>query len=132
MFDYEFYQRNIRILGIIALVVGIGAWSLDWFELVYKCPYCRVQRTVIALLGIVMMTGSSDFITKYFVSVIGFFGAGVAMTQHFRGYLRMFKGEFEFHDPIYFDAFILSFFALFIIVAEVWIICLRKNSPTGS
>ena len=128
MFRYEFYQENIRVLGIIAIIVSIGAWSLDWFEIVYKCPFCRVQRTVIGLLGAVMVTGSSHFIIKYISTVVGFFGAGVAMNQHFRGWLEVHKGEFTWHDPIYLDAFILSFLALFIIIAEVWIICLRKKS----
>lgn len=128
MFKYEFYQENIRLLGIIAIIVSIGAWSLDWFEIVYKCPYCRAQRTVIGLLGLIMVTGSSHFITKYFSTVLGFFGAGVAMNQHFGGWLKVHKGEFSWHDPIYLDSFILSFLALCIIIAQVWIICLRKKN----
>lgn len=127
MFKYEFYQENIRVLGIIAIVVGIGAWSLDWLDIVYLCPFCRVQRTVIALLGVVMVTGSSHFIVKYISSVFAFFGAGVAMNQHFRGWVRVHSGEFEWYAPIYLDSFILSFLAMFIIIAQAWIICLRKR-----
>lgn len=128
MFRYEFYQENIRALGIIAIIVSLGAWSLDWFEIVYKCPFCRVQRTVIGLLGVVMVTGTSHFIIKYFATVLGFFGAGVAVTQHFRGWVNVHKGEFVWRDPIYLDSFILSFLALCIIIAQVWIICLRTKS----
>lgn len=127
MFNYEFYQENIRVLGVIAIVVGMGAWALDWLDIVYLCPYCRVQRTVIVLLGLVMVTGSSHFIVKYISSVIAFFGAGVAMNQHFRGWVRVNSGEFEWYSPIFLDSFILSFLAMFIIIAQAWIICLRKS-----
>ena len=127
MLRIEFYLNNIRALGIVAIIVSLGAWSLDWFELVYKCPYCRAQRTVIGLLGLIMLTGGRHFLLKYFASVIGFFGAGVAMNQHFRGWLKVNSGEFSWYDPIYLDSFILSFLALFIIIAQVWIICLSKN-----
>ena len=130
MFRYEFYQKNIRALGIIAIIVALGAWSLDWFEVVYKCPFCRVQRTVIGLLGVVMLTGSTHFIIKYFSTVFGFFGLAVAASQHFRGWVNVHKGEFEWHSPLYLDAFLLSFLAICIIVAQLWIICLRK--PTDS
>ncbi|MCR9185448.1 MAG: hypothetical protein NXH81_08635 [Halieaceae bacterium] len=125
MFRYDFYQNHLRALGIIAIIVSIGAWSLDWFDVVYACPFCQVQRTVIGLLGALMLLGSSHFIVKYFASVIGFFGAGVAMMQHFRGWVRIHKGEFTWYEPIYLDAFLLSFVAMFIIIAQVWLLCLR-------
>ncbi|HUH37345.1 MAG TPA: hypothetical protein VL027_05300 [Spongiibacteraceae bacterium] len=131
MLRYEFYQENIRALGVVAIIVSIGAWSLDWFDVVYACPFCRVQRTVIGLLGFVMVTGTDNFIIKYFSTVFGFFGAGVAMNQHFRGWVNIHKGEFSWYEPIYLDAFILSFLALFIIIAQVWIICLRNNKSRG-
>lgn len=126
MFQYQFYQQHIRALGIVAIVVSLGAWSLDWFDVVYKCPYCRVQRSVIGLLGLVMLSGTSHFIVKYFSTVVGFFGLSVASTQHFRGWLRVHKGEFEWYSPFYLDSFLLSFLAICIIVAQVWIVCLRK------
>lgn len=127
MLKYEFYQNNIRVLGVVAILVSLGAWALDWYEVVYACPFCRVQRTVIGLLGFIMVLGWSHFIIKYFASVVGFFGAGVAMSQHFRGWVKIHKDEFTWFDPIYFDAFILSFLAMFVIIAQVWIICLRRK-----
>ncbi len=126
MFNYAFYQKNIRALGGIAILVSIGAWALDWFDVVYACPFCQVQRTVIGLLGAFMLLGSSHFLVKYFASVIGFFGAGIAMMQHFRGWVKIHKGEFTWYEPIYLDAFLLSFFALLIIIAQVWLLCLRN------
>lgn len=128
MLNLDFYLKNIRILGIIAIIVCAGAWATDLYELTYKCPYCRAQRTVIGILGLIMLIGSSHFILKYIASVFGFFGAGIAMMQHFNGWKRIHGGKFEFHDPIYFDSFILSFLALFIIGAQVWIIALNKRS----
>ena len=87
MFHYDFYQQNIRILGVIAILVSLGAWAMDWLDVVYACPFCQVQRTVIGLLGVLMLLASSHFIVKYVASVIGFFGTGVAMMQHFRGWV---------------------------------------------
>jgi disulfide bond formation protein DsbB len=127
VFTFEFYQKHIRLLGVIAIVVCMGAWAVDWLEVVYPCPFCRVQRTIIGVLGAFMILGSSHFILKYFASVFAFFGAGVAMSQHFRGWVKIHKGEFAWYDPIYYDAFILSFLALFIIIAQAWIICLRRT-----
>jgi len=111
MFRYDFYQNNIRILGGIAIIVSLGAWAMDWLELVYACPFCQVQRTVIGLLGAIMLLASSNFIVKYFASVIGFFGAGVAMMQHFRGWVRIHKGEFSWYElsmAIYFNPLVAN------------------------
>lgn len=127
MLQLDFYLKNIRILGCVAILVSLGAWAVDIYEYTYKCPYCRAQRTVIGLLGLIMLTGSGHFLFKYIASVLAFFGAGVAMMQHFNGWKKIHGGEFSFHDPIYFDSFILSFLALFIIGAQVWIIALNKK-----
>lgn len=127
MFHYDFYQQNIRILGVIAILVSLGAWAMDWLDVVYACPFCQVQRTVIGLLGVLMLLASSHFIVKYVATVIGFFGAGVAMMQHFRGWVRIHKGEFSWYEPFYLDAFLLSAAAMFIIIAQLWIICLRDR-----
>lgn len=128
MLNLDFYLKNIRILGVIAILVCLGAWAVDIFGVTYKCPFCRAQRTVIGLLGLIMVMGSSHFILKYIASVLAYFGSGVAMMQHFNGWRKIHGGEFSFHDPIYFDSFILSFLALFIIGAQVWIIILNKRS----
>ena len=52
---------------------------MEFTGTVYVCPYCRVQRTVILLLGLIMLLPfSRHWITQYLASVIGFMGAVVA------------------------------------------------------
>ena len=99
---------------------------------VYICPYCRVQRTVILLLGLLMIIPSSHYwITKYIASVIGFMGAVVAVNQNFMGWVKISKGEFAFNEQLYVDPFLLSSGALFIIIGQLWLI-LSKDSAAFS
>ncbi|MEH6637394.1 MAG: hypothetical protein V7700_17875, partial [Halioglobus sp.] len=55
LLDIGFWQRHQRTLGVIAIAVGVGAWTMELTGAVYICPYCRVQRTVIAILGVIMV-----------------------------------------------------------------------------
>ena len=50
--EVAFWQRHQRVLGFIAIIIGAGAWGMEFAGTVYICPYCRVQRTVILLLGV--------------------------------------------------------------------------------
>ena len=45
----------IVLIALAAIVISIVTWTLDLTGLVYTCPYCRVQRSVIGLLGLVML-----------------------------------------------------------------------------
>ena len=90
---------------------------------VYICPYCRVQRTVILLLGFIMILPfSGHWIAKYLSSVLGFMGAVVAVNQNFMGWVKISKGEFAFNEQLYMDPFLLSGGALFIIFGQLWLI----------
>ena len=51
--ELAFWQRHQRALGFIAIIIGAGAWGMEFAGTVYICPYCRVQRTVILLLGVI-------------------------------------------------------------------------------
>ena len=102
---------------------------MEFAGAVYICPYCRVQRTVIALLGLIMVLPSPiarHWILQYLASVIGFLGAVVAANQNFMGWAKMSKGEFAFNEQLYIDPFLLSSGALFIIIGQLWLI-LRRN-----
>jgi hypothetical protein len=128
LFNLEFYLKNIRILGVIAIIVGLGAWIMDLMGYVYICPFCRAQRTVIAILGLVMILHPlRHFILLYITSILGFYGTFVASSQHFRGWVSIQQGKFNWHDPWYLEPFMLSFFAICIIIAQVWLIFLSQS-----
>ena len=99
--DLQFWQRNQFALGSLAIVIGAGAWGMEFAGTVYICPYCRVQRTVILILGIMMILPfSHHWVIKYFASVIGFLGAVVAVNQNFMGWVKISKGEFAFNEQL--------------------------------
>ncbi|WP_206020117.1 disulfide bond formation protein B [Pseudomaricurvus alkylphenolicus] len=119
----EFLKKHQRILGIVTVFIGIGAWALELSGLVYVCPYCRVQRTVIALLGLFLLFPvARQWVFKYLASVVGLMGIIVAVNQNFMHWKKISSGEFAFHEDIFVDPFILSGAALFIIVAQLWLI----------
>lgn len=129
LFELDTYTSRLRLIGAIALLISILAWASDLTGMVYECPYCRSQRTVIGLLGIILMLPNPRYwITRYIGSVLAFFGASVAATQHFRGWARVSAGEFKFNEKIYIDSTILSGFALFIIIGLLWLLVLPKAS----
>ena len=129
LLDLDFWRRQQRALGIIAIVIGLGAWGMEFAGTVYICPYCRVQRTVISLLGLIMILPiPRHWILKYFASVIGFLGAVVAANQNFMGWAKISKGEFAFNEQLYLDPFILSSGALFIIIGQLWLILGRDSA----
>jgi len=130
LFDIEFWQKNLRALGVAAIIIGVGAWVLEFSGSVYVCPYCRVQRSVIAILGVFMLLPFvRHWIVKYMAISIGFLGAVVAVNQNFMGWLKISKGEFTLGEPWYFDPFLLSGGSLFIIVAQVCLISMARSGP---
>jgi len=46
---------------------------MEFAGTVYICPYCRVQRTVILLLGVAMILPfTHHWVMRYLASVVGF------------------------------------------------------------
>ena len=130
--ELAFWQRHQRLLGLIAIIIGAGAWGMEFAGTVYICPYCRVQRTVILLLGVIMVLPfSKHWISRYAASVMGFMGAVVAVNQNFMGWVKISKGEFAFNEQLYVDPFLLSGGALFIIIGQLWLL-LSKGSAASS
>lgn len=78
---------NIRalivLIGIVSILVSITTWVMDLTGLVEQCIYCRTQRTVIGLLGIVMLLPAIKYLLAYIGYVLGFFGSHVASAQMF-------------------------------------------------
>ena len=130
--ELALWQRHQRALGLIAIIIGAGAWGMEFAGTVYICPYCRVQRTVILLLGVIMVLPfSKHWISRYVASVMGFMGAVVAVNQNFMGWAKISKGEFTFNEQLYIDPFLLSTGSLFIIIGQLWLI-LTKAPTNGS
>jgi len=130
VFNLDFWYRHQRMLGVVAILIGAGAWGMEFAGTVYICPYCRVQRTVILLLGLVMLLPQPrHWIVRYVASVIGFLGAVVAVNQNFMGWAKISKGEFAFNEHLYIDPFLLSTGSLFIIIGQLWLI-LGQRRPT--
>lgn len=128
LLDLKFWQRQQGTLGLLAIIIGAGAWGMEFAGTVYICPYCRVQRTVILLLGIIMVLPFARHWTiKYLASVMGFMGAVVAVNQNFMGWVKISKGEFAFNEQLYIDPFLLSGGSLFIIIGQLWLLLASDN-----
>jgi len=110
----QLMQYRIHI-AILAIVICIGAWATELANLVYVCPYCRAQRTVIGLLGILLLTNPQHWLTRWIASVLAVLGLVVAAMQHFNGWKKIMGGEFTWGEYWYANAWVLSGFALFII-----------------
>ena len=130
--ELAFWQRHQPALGLIAIIIGAGAWGMEFAGTVYICPYCRVQRTVILLLGVIMVLPfSKHWISRYVASVMGFMGAVVAVNQNFMGWAKISKGEFTFNEQLYIDPFLLSAGSLFIIIGQLWLILTKAPAKAS-
>lgn len=128
LLDLDTYTRNIRLLGAIAILVCIGTWAVDLADLVYHCPYCRTQRSVIGLLGLMMiLPHPGHWMSRYIGTVIGVLGLVVAAEQHFGGWKRIWAGKFSFGEQWYINPFLLAGLALFIITAQVMLLHLAGS-----
>ena len=115
-----------RFIALLAIAISVLAWMTEFTGLVYVCPYCRVQRTVIGILGVMLLLFiKPNWLVKYFAIVVGFLGAVVAAMQHFNGWKKISSGKFTFNENIFIDPFLLSGGALFIIIG---LVCLLLNS----
>lgn len=125
----DFYLDNIRVLGAVAIFVGLGAWYMDIMEYVYICKYCRTERTIIALLGVIMMFPSTKhFMVRYVTLILGLYGLAITSRHHFMGWSDINDGErWGFHEPWFMDPFVLSFLAIGILTAQVCLIFLNKK-----
>ncbi|MDP1652517.1 MAG: hypothetical protein Q8L56_07320 [Rhodocyclaceae bacterium] len=112
--------RNIRLLGFIALAICIATWWMDFAGWVYICPYCRIQRSVIGLLGLLMvLPHPHHWLSRYIGSVFAVLGLVTAAMHFFSSLKEVFEGEFVWDTPWYLDSFLLSGCALLIITGQI-------------
>ncbi|HGM6729075.1 TPA: hypothetical protein ACKQBZ_000108 [Stenotrophomonas maltophilia] len=118
-------RNGLMIAGALSLAISVLAWISDLTGMVYACPYCRVERTSIGLLGLVILAlpWLNRFFARYLSVAVGAFGFIVAVMQNFTyGWLLMFQGTFKIHDPWTVDPMLLSGAALVIIAFQIGII----------
>lgn len=132
----NFILKNRRWIGVCAIIICIWAWSVELAGWTYVCPFCRVQRTVIGILGLLLLAPIyGHWLTRYvsvtlgFLGFLGFLGAHVAASQHFRGWRRISSGEYEMHTPFHDDSFLLSGAALFILSALILLLWIERVDP---
>ncbi|MCW5581519.1 MAG: hypothetical protein KIS72_09275 [Luteimonas sp.] len=122
-------HRHFRLVAGVALLISLATWAADLAGLVYVCPFCRLQRTVIGLLGLLMLLPDPrHWLSRWFAATFAALGLVVAATQHFGGWRKINRGEFSFADPIFVDPFLLSGAALFIITGLVLLIFSRPST----
>lgn len=130
LLQLDMYTKNTRTVAVVAIAICAIAWILEFTAYVYVCPYCRVQRTVIGVLGLILLLPiASHWVSKYAALVIGFFGAVVGANQHFSGWRKISSGEFEFAKNIVIDPFLLSGAAITIIIGLVALILFKSATP---
>ena len=119
----RFLWSNMWLVGLLAIALSAATWALDFTDVVYPCPYCRAQRTVIGLLGVLaLLPNPGGWLKRYLASVFAVFGLTVGSTQHFRGWTRIMKGEFTWGEQWYVNSWLLSGGAVFIITALLLLI----------
>lgn len=130
---FPFAPRWIRILGVAAILVSLGTWLMDLMDWVYPCPFCRVQRTAIGLLGVAMLLPVvHHWATKWVCAVVASLGLVVAATQNFNHIKTLFAGTFELGASWYMHPFLLSGAALFILTGQIMLIVGAGRDPAGA
>lgn len=115
--------RHRRAVGAAAILLCLLTWAVDLTDLIYHCPYCRVQRTMIGVLGLLLMLPDpAHWLARYLSAIFGLFGLVVAANQHFRGWARIMGGEFTWGEQWYVNPWMLSGFAIFILTALLLLI----------
>ncbi len=117
--SFEALLRFRLHIAVLAIVICVVAWATELAELVYVCPFCRVQRTIIGLLGVLLLFNPQHWLNRWISSTLAVLGLVVASMQHFRGWANIMSGEFTWGEYWYANAWVLSSCALFIITGLI-------------
>lgn len=80
MFSIMHYMRP---LGFIAIFISAFTWGLDLANFVPPCPFCQAQRTMMGLLGILMVLPDYRYLSQFLTVLFGAFGIHVSCAQIF-------------------------------------------------
>lgn len=111
-------KQYAYLLGILSIVVSAFTWSLDLGGVIQPCIYCRIERMIIGILGIVILLPIIPYLSSYAGYVFGFFGASVASNQIFS---LLYKQTYDME-------LLLAIGALFFIIAQVIFLAYQKNN----
>lgn len=112
----ETLHRHLRLIAALAIALSVFTWAVDLAGLVYNCPFCRAQRTVIGVLGLLMLVPDPrHWLVRWLAATFAAFGLIVGVTQNFSHWRRINAGEFRLAEAWWVDPFLLSGAAIFII-----------------
>ena len=122
----DWLKSNLRLLGVFAILVSLVTWAIDLSGWVYACPYCRVQRTAIGVVGILMaLPDPRIWWIRYGAAAVCFLGAHVAAAQIFLVFRNMTSGQPS--NPL---NLVLATGALFILAGQALLLFTAR--PRGS
>ena len=118
----------MRVIGLVAVLISLSTWAMDYFEWIYHCPYCRTQRSAIGLLGLVMLSPwRRHWCSRWLSLAIGATGLVVAVMQNFNHQKKIYAGTFELGDSFYVHPFLLSGAAILILSGQLMLIFSDRN-----
>lgn len=119
---FDWVRGNLRLLGVLAILISGITWVIDLAGWVHECPYCRVQRTAIGVVGILMLLPDPRaWWVRYGAAAICFLGAHVAAAQIFLVFRNLTSGQPS--NPV---NLVLATGALFILVGQALLLFTRK------
>lgn len=104
----------VRPFGFFCVLLCLLTWGFDALSWVEPCWYCRLQRTIVGLLGIILIIRRPHMLLEYVSLVMGSFGIYLASRQLMDNFLQGFFDRIN----IYFAAG-----SLLLIVGAVYVIC---------
>lgn len=113
-------KQWVYLIGLLSILLGLTLWAFDIAGIVAACIYCRIERTIVILLGLIIIFPKISYISNYLSYVFGFFGASVASNQIF---LLLNNKTFDLE-------LFLAICALITIIAQVFFIYVTANKTS--
>ncbi|WP_323799188.1 hypothetical protein [Parasphingorhabdus sp.] len=129
--NFESLLRYRLHIALLAIFISLFAWFTEWADWVYVCPYCRTQRTVIGLLGLLLLANPLHWLNRWIATTLAALGLVVAGMQHFNGWKKIMAGEFSWGEYWYANAWMLSGCALFIITGLILYLWAWRPTPSA-
>jgi hypothetical protein len=119
---HDWLVRHLRLLGVLAILVSLVTWWTDLAGWVYECPYCRVQRTAIGVVGVIMLLPDPRlWWLRWGGTAVCFLGAHVASAQLFLVFRNLTSGQPS--NPL---NLVLATGALFVLVGQALLLFSKR------